>query len=167
MRKHYLLPPDFAGFAAIKFKRAKEIALKAKREFLEKEKADAIVRVERQGMGLIYKNKTDRSGFTLPTRYGLEDYWLIKPKKNTIIGKRVQKEMDEVCVLLENWQWSTENALGIYESVYEANQFHNTVCYVMPDDSVVVSQPRLAKHQLPENYKITPQEFETVIKEAI
>ena len=165
MRKHYLLPPEFAGFAATKYKDAKEKALKAKRDFLEKEKADAIVRIERQGMGLIYKEKTVRSGFTLPTSY--EGYWLIKPKKNTIIGKRVQIKMDDVCGLIENWQWSTENALGIYESVYEANQFHNTVCYVLPDDSIAVSQPRSAKCQLPESYKITPQEFETVIKEAI
>jgi len=165
MRKHYLLPSEFAGFAATKYKDAKEKALKAKRDFLEKEKADAIVRVERQGMGLIYKEKTVRSGFTLPTSY--EGYWLIKPKKNTIIGKRVQIKMDDVCGLIDNWQWSTENALGINESVYEANQFHNTVCYVLPDDSIAVSQPRSAKCQLPENYKITPQEFETVIKEAI
>lgn len=165
MRKHYLLPPEFAAFATTKFKNAKEIALKAKRELLDQEKALAIVRVERQGIGLIYKEKIVRSGFTLPTSY--EGYWLIKPKKNTIIGKRIQKEMDDVCTLLDNWQWSTEKALGIYESVYELNQFHNTVCYALKDDSVAVSQHKNAKHQLPKNYAITPQEFETVIKEAI
>lgn len=165
MRKHYLLPPDFAGFAALKYKRAKEVALKAKRELLEKEKADAIVRVEKQGMGLIYKEKTDRSGFTLPTSY--EGYWYIKPKKNTIIGKRIQIKLDDVCKLIDDWQWSTEHALGINESVYEAQQFHNTVCYVLPDDSIAVSQPRLAKCQLPEIYKIDPQKFEEIIKDAI
>jgi hypothetical protein len=165
MRKHYLLPGDFAGFAVTKFKNAKETALKAKRELLEKEKADAVVRIERQGLGLIYKEKTVRSGFILPTSY--EGYWLIKPKKNTIIGKRVQKEMDEVCRLLDDWQWSTENALGIYESVYELGQFHNTVCYALKDDSVAVSQHKEAKHQLPETYAITKEKFDSVIKEAI
>jgi hypothetical protein len=165
MRKHYLLPSDFAGFAVTKFKRAKETALKAKREFLEKEKADAVVRIERQGLGLIYKEKTVRSGFTLPTSY--EGYWLIKPKKNTIIGKRVQKEMDEVCGLLDDWQWSTENALGIYESVYDRREFHNTVCYALKDDSVAVSQHKDAKHQLPKQYAITKEQFEIIIKEAI
>lgn len=165
MRKHYLLPSDFAGFAVTKFKRAKETALKAKRELLTKENAEAVVRIERQGLGLIYKEKTVRSGFTLPTSY--EGYWLIKPKKNTIIGKRVQKEMDKVCGLLDDWQWSTENALGIYESVYELGEFHNTVCYALKDDSVAVSQHTKAKHQLPENYAIKAQEFETIIKEAI
>lgn len=165
MRKHYLLPPDFAGFAALKFKRAKEIALKAKRELLEKEKADAIVRVEHQGIGLVYKEKTVRSGFTLPTSY--EGFWLIKPKKNTIIGKRIQIKMDDVCKLLDEWQWTTEHALGINESVYELQQFHNTVCYVLPDDSIAVSQPRLAKCQLPEKFKITQKQFDEVIKDAI
>lgn len=165
MRKHYLLPSDFAGFAVTKFKRAKDAALKAKREFLAKENAEAVLRIERQGLGLIYKEKTVRSGFTLPTSY--EGYWLIKPKKNTIIGKRVQKEMDEVCKLLDDWQWSTENALGIYESVYDKREFHNTVCYALKDDSVAVSQHKDAKHQLPEQYAITNELFETIIKEAI
>ena len=165
MRKHYLLPSDFAGFAVTKFKRAKDAALKAKRELLEKEKADAVVRIERQGLGLIYKEKTVRSGFTLPTSY--EGYWLIKPKKNTIIGKRVQKEMDEVCKLLDDWQWSTENALGIYESVYDRREFHNTVCYALKDDLVAVSQHKDAKHQLPKQYAITKELFEIIIKEAI
>ena len=165
MRKHYLLPSDFAGFAALKFKRAKEVALKAKRELLTKEKAEAVLRIERQGLGLIYKEKTVRSGFTLPTSY--EGYWLIKPKKNTIIGKRIQKEMDEVCGLLDDWQWATENALGIYESVYDRREFHNTVCYALNDDSVAVSQHKEAKHQLPEKYEISKQQFETIIKEVI
>lgn len=165
MRKHYLLPSEFAGFAATKFKAAKEVALKAKRELLVKENADAVVRIERQGLGLIYKEKTVRSGFTLPTSY--EGHWLIKPKKNTIKGKRIQKEMDDVCGLLDDWQWSTENALGIYESVYDRNQFHNTVCYALKDDSVAVSQHQEAKHQLPEAYAITKEKFDSVIKEAI
>jgi len=165
MRKHYLLPNDFAGFAALKFKSAKEMALKAKRELLTKENAEAVVRIERQGLGLIYKEKTVRSGFTLPTSY--EGYWLIKPKKNTIIGKRVQKEMDEVCGLLDDWQWATENALGIYESVYDRREFHNTVCYALKDDSVAVSQHKDAKHQLPEQYAITGEQFETIIKEVV
>jgi len=165
MRKHYLLPSDFAGFAVTKFKRAKDAALKAKREFLEQEKAEAVIRIERQGLGLVYKEKTIRSGFTLPTSY--EGYWLIKPKKNTIIGKRVQKEMDEVCKLLDDWQWSTENALGIYESVYDRREFHNTVCYALKDNSVAVSQHKDAKHQLPKQYAITKEQFEIIIKEAI
>jgi len=165
MRKHYLLPNDFAGFAALKFKSAKEMALKAKRELLTKENAEAVVRIERQGLGLIYKEKTVRSGFTLPTSY--EGYWLIKPKKNTIIGKRVQKEMDEVCGLLDDWQWATENALGIYESVYDRREFHNTVCYALKDDSVAVSQHKDAKHKLPEQYAITREQFETMIKEVV
>jgi hypothetical protein len=165
MRKHYLLPSDFAGFAVTKFKRAKDAALKAKRELLAKENAEAVLRIERQGLGLIYKEKTVRSGFTLPTSY--EGYWLIKPKKNTIIGKRVQKEMDDVCKLLDDWQWSTENALGIYESVYDRREFHNTVCYALKDDLVAVSQHKDTKHQLPEQYAITKELFETIIKEAI
>lgn len=163
-RKHYLLPPDFAGFAAQKFRSAKERALKAKRQLLEKENAQAIVRQERQGLGLIYKEKIVRSGFTLPTSY--EGYWLLKPKRNTIIGKRVQLAMNSVCELLDDWQWATENALGIYESVYEFREFHNTVCYVLPDDSIAVSQHRDAKVQLPEQYKITKDHFENIIKSA-
>ena len=157
MRKHYLLPSEFAGFAATKYKDAKEKALKAKRDFLEKEKADAIVRVERQGMGLIYKEKTVRSGFTLPNSY--EGYWLIKPKKNTIIGKRIQTEMDNVCELLEKWQWALEDALGLYESVYTNRQFEMTVCFPMPDGSVLVSQPKKATKMLSVDYQISEAQF--------
>lgn len=163
-RKHYLLPSGFAGFAAEKFRAAKEKALKAKRELLAKENAEAIVRQERKGLGLIYKEKIVRSGFTLPTSY--EGYWLLKPKRNTIIGKRVQLAMDSVCELLDDWQWATESALGIYESVYEFKEFHNTVCYVLPDNSIAVSQHRDAKCQLPEHYKITEDHFENIIKDA-
>ena len=158
MRKHYLLPPEFAAFATTKFKNAKEIALKAKRELLDREKALAIIRVERQGIGLIYKEKIVRSGFTLPTRY--EGYWLIKPKKNTIIGKRIQTEMDNVCELLEKWQWALEDALNLQESVYSHRQFELTVCHPMPDGSVLVSQPVGAKKMISQDYHISPAEFE-------
>ena len=114
---------------------------------------------------LIYEKKTDRSGFTLPTKY--EQYWLIRPKKNTLIGKRIQQEMDDVCQLLEKWQWSTENALGIYESVYEHQEFHMTVCHALPNQSVLVSQHINAEHILPDAYKISQKAFEELIKESI
>ena len=165
MRKHYHLPEAFAGFAVRKFTDAKEAALKAKRDFLDKEKAIAILRMESIGIGLIYQERTDRSGFTLPTKY--DQYWLIKPKKNTLIGKRIQKEMNEVCLLLEKWQWATENALGIYESVYELGEFHNTVCHALKDGSVAVSQHIKAKHILPMNYGILKQQFDDLIKETL
>ncbi len=165
MRKHYLLPEAFAGFAVRKYSDAKEKALKAKRDFLDKEKAIAILRQESKGLGLIYEKKTDRSGFTLPTKY--EQYWLIRPKKNTLIGKRIQQEMDDVCQLLEKWQWSTENALGIYESVYEHQEFHMTVCHALPNQSVLVSQHINAEHILPDAYKISQKAFEELIKESI
>lgn len=165
MRKHYLLPEAFAGFAVRKYTDAKTQALKAKREFLEKEEAIAILRQESKGLGLIYQQKTDRSGFTLPTKY--EGYWLIKPKKNTLIGKRIQQEMNEVCQLIEKWQWSTENALGIYEAVYDLREFHMTVCHALSDGSVLVDQHINAKHILPDAYKISKQAFDELTKESI
>jgi len=158
MRKNYHLPPQLGSFAVTKFNRAKEIALKAKKDFLAKEGAVAILRQEKKGMGLIYEEYKDRSGFCLPRKY--EQYWLIKPKESTLIGKRIQGEMDHVCELLEVWQWSLENALGLYESVYANRHFELTVCVPMADGSVLISQSREAKKLISEDYKITASEFE-------
>lgn len=157
MRNHYHLPPQLGSFAVLKYIKARSIALEAKKALLDREGAVAILRQEHKGIGLIYEKKTDRSGFTLPTKY--EQYWLIKPKKNTIIGKKIQAEMDEVCQHLENWQWSLENALNLYESVYANRQFEMTVCIPMPDGSVIVSQPKGAKKILSQDYQISEAQF--------
>lgn len=164
-RNYYLLPPSLGSFAVDRFKNAKETAIKAKREFLDKESAVAIVRQENIGIGLVYVKKIERAGFTLPTSY--EGYWLLKPKKNTLIGRRIQSEMDDVCQLLEKWQWSTETALGLYESVYSLGEFHNTVCYALPDGSVAVSQHPSAKIRLSNDHKIDLNKFEVLIKDAL
>jgi hypothetical protein len=157
MRNYYELPAKLAGFAVEKFKRNKERAIHARKWFLQQEGADAILRQEAKGIGLVYKMKCERSGFTLPQNY--DGYWLIKPKLNTLIGKRIQREMDALCGLLEQWQWSSENALGLYESVFEHGQFHQTVCYAMPDNSMLVSQHKNAKIRLSGEYLITEEEF--------
>lgn len=157
MRNYYHLPSQLGSFAVLKYIQARSIALEAKKALLDREGAVAILRQEHKGIGLIYKKKTDRSGFTLPTKY--EQYWLIKPKKNTIIGKKIQAEMDEVCQHLENWQWSLENALNLYESVYANRQFEMTVCIPMPDGSVIVSQPKGAKKILSQDYQISEAQF--------
>lgn len=157
MRNYYHLPSQLGSFAVLKYIQARSIALEAKKALLYREGAVAILRQEHKGIGLIYEKKTDRSGFTLPTKY--EQYWLIKPKKNTIIGKKIQAEMDEVCQHLENWQWSLENALNLYESVYANRQFEMTVCIPMPDGSVIVSQPKGAKKILSQDYQISEAQF--------
>ena len=159
MRNYYELPASIAGFAVEKFKLHKERATHARKWFLQQEDADAILRQEAKGIGLVYKSKRKRSGFTLPTNY--DGYWLIKPKLNTLIGKRIQREMDALCGLLEQWQWASENALGLYESVYDQGQFHQTVCYAMPDGSMLVSQHKDAKIRLSNDYLITEKEFNT------
>ena len=165
MRNYYQLPPVLGCFAVEKYKQAKEWALSEKSKFLDREKAEAILRQETTGLGLIYKTPIERSGFTLPQKY--ENYFLIKPKKNTIIGKRIQTELDEVARLLNEWQWATEKALNLEESVYEHREFHLTVCFSMPDGSVLVSQPRGAKKKIADEYKITNQEFEKLKEIAL
>lgn len=157
MRNHYHLPSQLGSFAVLKYIQARSIALEAKKALLDREGAVAILRQEHKGIGLIYEKKTDRSGFTLPTKY--EQYWLIKPKKNTIIGKKIQAEMDEVCQHLESWQWALENALNLYESVYANRQFEMTVCFPMKDGSVLVSQPKGAKKMLSQDYHISEAQF--------
>lgn len=158
MRNHYHLPAQLGSFAVLKYIKARSLALEEKKKLLDKEGAVAILRQESKGLGLIYTEKKERSGFTLPTRY--EQYWLIKPKKNTIIGKRIQTEMDNVCELLEKWQWALEDALNLQESVYSHRQFELTVCHPMPDGSVLVSQPEGAKKMISQDYHISPAEFE-------
>jgi len=157
MRNYYHLPSQLGSFAVLKYIKARSVAVQAKKDLLDKEGAVAILRQENKGLGLIYEQKTDRSGFTLPKKY--EQYWLIKPKKNTIIGKKIQAEMDEVCQLLEVWQWALENALNLYESVYANRQFELTVCYPMKDGSVLVSQPKEAKRMLSKDYHISEKQF--------
>ena len=141
MRKYFHLPTEIASFAVLKYINARSIALESKKTLLDREGAIAILRQEHKGIGLIYEKKTDRSGFTLPTKH--EQYWLIKPKKNTLIGKRIQLDMNIVCQNLEKWQWALEDALGLYESVYANRQFELTVCFPMPDGSVLVSQLKM------------------------
>jgi len=157
MRNYYHLPSQLGSFAVLKYIKAGSAAVQAKKDLLDKEGAVAILRQENKGLGLIYEQKTERSGFTLPKKY--EQYWLIKPKKNTIIGKKIQAEMDEVCQLLEVWQWALENALNLYESVYANRQFELTVCYPMKDGSVLVSQPKEAKRILSKDYHISEKQF--------
>jgi len=157
MRNYYHLPSQLGSFAVLKYIKARSAAVQAKKDLLDKEGAVAILRQENKGLGLIYEQKTDRSGFTLPKKY--EQYWLIKPKKNTISGKKIQAEMDEVCRLLEVWQWALENALNLYESVYANRQFELTVCYPMKDGSVLVSQPKEAKRILSKDYHISEKQF--------
>lgn len=157
MRNYYHLPSQIGSFAVLKYIHARSIALESKKTLLDREGAIAILRQEHKGIGLIYEKKTDRSGFTLPTKY--EQYWLIKPKKNTIIGKRVQSDMNRVCENLEKWQWALEDALGLYESVYANRQFELTVCIPMRDGSVLVSQPKEATKMLSNDYQITEAQF--------
>ena len=157
MRNYYHLPSQLGSFAVLKYIHARSIALESKKALLDREGAVAILRQEHQGIGLIYQEKTERSGFTLPTKY--EQYWLIKPKKNTLIGKRIQAEMNAVCQNLEKWQWALEDALGLYESVYTNRQFEMTVCFPMPDGSVLVSQPKKATKMLSVDYQISEAQF--------
>jgi hypothetical protein len=158
MRNHYHLPAQLGSFAVLKYNNARSFALEEKKKLLDKEGAVAILRQESKGLGLIYTEKKERSGFTLPTRF--EKYWLIKPKKNTIIGKRIQTEMDNVCELINKWQWALEDALNLQESVYAHQQWDLTVCFPMPDGSVLVSQPQGAKKMISQDYHISPAEFE-------
>lgn len=157
MRKYFHLPTEIASFAVLKYINARSIAMQSKKELLDREGAIAILRQEHKGIGLIYQEKKDRSGFTLPTKY--EQYWLIKPKKNTIIGKRIQTDMNVVCQNLEKWQWALEDALNLYESVYSNRQFELTVCFPMPDGSVLVSQPKEAQKILSQEYQINESQF--------
>lgn len=165
MRKYYKLPPALGKFAVEKYKKVKEDAVKAKKEFLEKEKAIALLRVVNTGQGLIYETPVQRSGFTVPKEYA--EYYLIKPKKNTLIGKRVQKELDEVCEKMDNWEWCIERALNLEESIYEHQMFHMTICRGLPDGSVLVSQHRNAKHNISDEHKITLEKFEQEKEEAL
>jgi hypothetical protein len=158
MRNHYHLPAQLGAFAVKKYIKARSFALEEKKKLLDQEGAVAILRQESKGLGLIYTEKKVRSGFTLPTNY--EQYWLIKPKKNTIIGKRIQIEMDNVCELINKWQWALEDALNLNESVYTHRQWDLTVCFPMLDGSVLVSQPEGAKKMISKEHQISKAEFE-------
>jgi hypothetical protein len=158
MRNHYHLPAQLGAFAVKKYIKARSFALEEKKKLLDQEGAVAILRQESKGLGLIYTEKKVRSGFTLPTKY--EGYWLLKPKKNTIIGKRIQIEMDNVCELINKWQWALEDALNLQESVYTHRQWDLTVCFPMLDGSVLVSQPEGAKKMISKEHQISQAEFE-------
>lgn len=170
MRNYYHLSINFLRKNNLdvvdKFFAAKDKALVAKKEFLNKEQAIAILRRENKGIGLIYETRIERSGFTLPTKY--ESWWLLKPKMNTLIGKRIKKEMDIVCQTLEDWQWCVEKALNLEESVFDnkLKRWDLTYCIVLPDDKgILVSRPEGAisyhrnTREIKQKYLITEQQF--------
>jgi hypothetical protein len=152
VRSGFTLPTKYEGYWLLKPKKNTIIGKRVQAD------AVAILRQEDKGLGLIYTGKEVRSGFTLPTKY--EGYWLLKPKKNTIIGKRVQAEMDNVCHYINKWQWALEDALNLKESVYKHQQWDLTVCHPMPDESVLISQPVGAKKMLSQEYQISQTEFD-------
>lgn len=144
--KFYILPADQCAKALELHAVAKDDALSAKRALLEKYSADAILRSGAHVEALAWRDKpVALTGFTVPRFDPKQGVWLQKPKKNTLRGKQAAQEMDEVGELLEIWQWSLEQALGVHGSVFGyyhgSRVFLNSVARPLEDGRVVLSIP--------------------------
>lgn len=138
-RNYYILPADYCKDALAKYQIAKDDAMRAKQEVMAKFGCVALLRAGRAILGLAYEKYTDLSGFTVPRRKS--DYWVIRPKKNTIKGKEAIQILDECGDLLEIWQWSLEHALGVYGVVGDRSGFHYLVAKPMKDGQVILNAP--------------------------
>lgn len=167
-RDHYVLPADRCIEAVSLFHLAREDAMRAKRE-IWKEKYGAVGAITGGGTkrnGLVFDGyapyleqaemgglcKAERlrggvvAGMPLPTRaYDLDAYveegccWLGRPARNTKRGKEIAADLEYVEELCDIWQWSLENALGIYGTVFYEHAFHKTVAKLLRDGRVIVS----------------------------
>ena len=142
----FLLPADQCVTAIDLYKIAKADALSAKRSLLEKYGADAILRAGSRVDALAWREKPiAMTGFTIPRFDAKQGVWVQKPKQNTIRGKKAAAEMSEAGELLEIWQWSLENALGVHGSVLGCCRgtrvFLNSVAHPLDDGRVVLSIP--------------------------
>lgn len=139
IRNYYILPADFCKDALAKYQIAKDDAMRAKQEIMAKYGCVAMLRSGRNIQGLAYEKYTDLSGFTVPKRQ--MDFWVIRPKKTTLRGKRAQQELDECGELLEIWQWALEHSLGVYGCVMNVTGFHYLVAKPLKDGRVILNAP--------------------------
>jgi len=112
--------------------------MRAKRDLLAKYGADAILRAEVKADALAWKEKPAQlPGFSAAQWSQKLGVWLQRPKRNTVQGRAAAQEMDEVCEILEIWQWSLERALGVDGSVFgwygNARLFLNTTARPLSD----------------------------------
>lgn len=141
-RAYYLLPADFCKDALAKYQIAKDDAMRAKQEIMAKYGCVALLRAGSNIQGLAYEKYTDLSGFTVPKRQ--MDFWVIRPKKTTLRGKKAQQELDECGELLEIWQWALEHSLGVYGCVLSTGidkGFHYLVAKPLKDGRVILDAP--------------------------
>ncbi len=138
-RTYYLLPADYCKDALAKYQIAKDDAVSAKKEIMQKYGCTVLFRRGRLIDGLGFEKYTDLSGFTVPKRK--QGYWFTAPKKNTIRGKQAAKEMEDCGDLLETWQWALEHSLGVYGVVRDRDGFHMLTAHPLDDGSVVLNAP--------------------------
>jgi len=148
-RKYYILPAEHCADAIAKYEAAKAAAMASEKTILAEYFGAGILRRGSIGIGFAYVDPVDMSGFCQPQK--MEGYWISKPKKNTIRGKRVQAQLDEYCGLMEVWQWALEHALGIYSVSFcrRMQVFNYVVARPLNDGRVVVSWPTEADIALP------------------
>lgn len=138
-RIYYVLPADYCADALARFQIARDDAVAAKHELMQKYGCVALLRRGAHIDGLLFKEYTDLSGFTVPRRR--DDLWLVKPKKTTLRGRRVQAELDQCGELLEIWQWALEKCLGVHGCVLDREGFHNLVAHPLKDGRVLLDAP--------------------------
>lgn len=140
-RIYYLLPADFCQQALMRHQIARDDALAAKAELLEQFGCVAVARNGPQIVALAYKERTELSGFTLPRLDPVHGLWTIRPKANTLRGKKAQQMMAECADLLEIWQWSLEHSLGVFGIVSDRTGFHYLVATPLHDGRVLLDAP--------------------------
>ncbi len=138
-RNYYLLPAEFCQDALTRYEIARNDAMRAKQELMARYGCIALLRSGHSVQGLAFDKYTDLSGFTVPKRQ--LDYWVIRPKKTTLRGKKAQQELDECGELLEIWQWALEHSLGVHGCVLDSSGFHFLVARPLPDGRVLLDAP--------------------------
>jgi len=160
--QYYLLPAEKCANALRMYEIAKEDGMRAKRDLLAKYGADAILRAEVKADALAWKEKPAQlPGFSAAQWSQKLGVWLQRPKRNTVQGRAAAQEMDEVCEILEIWQWSLERALGVDGSVFgwygNARLFLNTTARPLSDGRVVLCVPQADFSDHPSDAKDAPK----------
>jgi hypothetical protein len=140
-KQFYLLSADSCKDALVRLKIAKDDAISANREIMNDFGCAGVVRLGAIGIGLAYPKFIALEGFSVASQIE-GGFWLVKPLRNTPIGKAAQAQIDDCSDLIDTVTWCLEKCLGIFGMVKDGDLTHFLVAKHLPDGRVLVSVPQ-------------------------
>lgn len=143
----YFKVPRNNSLQALQFyKIAKDDAISAWRDLLNKYSADFFLKSDSGMSGFGWKEKPIAlTGFTIPRWNSDLRLWIQAPKKNTIRGKQAALEMSDLVGQIELWEQVIGRTLGVEVGIYSICEgsmvFMNTVCWPTNDGAILLGIP--------------------------